>query len=132
MARRSRSSFHPAWLLGGIIALAVIFAGGSYLLNQSGDPYHTVPPLEVTAYLENSNSLRGNTYRVKGEVLNVLGYSATEGRLISVGIDAKDDIIPMLIPASLGYVNIQKGQKFFFLVEVTDKGILRAKNLTKA
>lgn len=132
MARRSRSSLSPAWLVGGIIALVVVFAGGSYFLNQAGDPYRTAAPLEVSAYLENSNSLRGNTYRVKGEVLNVLGYSVTEGRLLSVGIDEKSEVIPMLIPADLGRVNIQKGQKFLFLIEVTDKGILRAKELTKA
>ncbi len=132
MARRSRSSFNPAWLVGGIAALVVVFAGGSYFLNRAGDAYRTAAPLEVGAYLENSNSLRGNSYRVKGEILNVLGYSVTEGRLISVGIDAKDEIIPMLIPASLGRVNIQKGQKFIFLIEVTDKGVLRAKDLTKA
>ena len=28
--------------------------------------------------------------------------------------------------------NIQKGQKFIFLLEVDDKGILRTKKLTKA
>lgn len=132
MARRSRSSLNFAWILGGLGVIILVFVGGSFFLNQTSDPYRTAAPLEVAAYLENSNSLRGNTYRVKGEVLNVLGYSPTEGRLLSVGIDAKDEIIPMLIPASLGRVNIQKGQKFLFLIEVTDKGILRAKNLTKA
>jgi hypothetical protein len=38
----------------------------------------------------------------------------------------------MLIPASLGRINIQKGQKFIFLLDVSDKGILKAKDLTKA
>ena len=132
MARRSRSSFNPLWLLGGAVALVAIFVAGSFFLSRTSDPYRTAEPLEIGAYLENSNSLRGNVYRVKGEVLNVLGYSTTEGRLISVGVDANDDVIPMLIPAELGRINIQKGQKFIFLIEVTDKGILRAKDLTKA
>jgi hypothetical protein len=132
VARRSRSSFNPVWLLAGAVALIAIFAAGSFFLNQTSDPYRTAEPLEINAYLENSNSLRGNIYRVEGEVLNVLGYSTTEGRLISVGTDANNDVIPMLIPASLGRINIQKGQKFIFLIEVTDKGILRAKDLTKA
>ena len=132
MARRSRSSFNPVWLLGGAGLLIVIFAAGGYFLSQTGDAFRTTEPLEINAYLENSNSLRGNVYRVKGEVLNVLGYSTTEGRLISVGTGANNEVIPMLIPAELGKVNIQKGQKFIFLIEVTDKGILRAKDLTKA
>ena len=132
MARRSRSSFNPTWLIGGAILLALVVAVGSMFLSQTSDPYRKTETLEVRAYLENSNSLRGNVYRVTGEVLDVLGYSTTEGRLISVGTGANNDVIPMVIPASLGRVNIQKGQKFIFLIEVTDKGILRAKDLTKA
>lgn len=132
MARRSRSSLNPLWIISGIAIAVLFFAGGGYLLNQTSDPFRTAAPLEVSAYLENSNSLRGNTYRVKGEVLNVLGYSATEGRLISVGVEANNEVIPMLVPSSLDKVNIQKGQKFLFLIDVTDRGILRAKELTKA
>ncbi len=132
MARRSRSSLNAPWLILGALALAVLLVAGGVFLKESGDPYRTAAPLEVAAYLENSNSLRGNIYRVQGEVRNVLGYSATEGRLISVGVDSKEDVIPMLIPAALGQRDIEKGQKFIFLLEVTDKGILRAKELTKA
>lgn len=132
MARRSRSSFQPQWLIAGGIALVALFAAGSYFFNQASDPYRTAAPLVVATYLENSNSLRGNTYRVQGEVLNVLGYSPSEGRLISVGVDATNDIVPVLIPSELGHRDIEKGQKFIFLLEVTDQGILRAKDLTKA
>lgn len=114
------------------MALAFVFAGGVYFFGQAGDPYRTAAPLEVDAYLENSNSLRGNVYRAEGEIVNVLGYSPSEGRLIAVRIDAKDDVVPMLIPSNLGHVNIQKGQRFRFLIEVSDKGILRARQLTKA
>lgn len=110
----------------------MIFAAGGYFLTQTSDPYRTAEPLEINAYLENSNSLRGNVYRLKGEVLNVLAVSLTEGKLISVGVDATDDVVPILIPATLNRINIQKGQKFIFLIEVSDKGILRAKELTKA
>lgn len=120
------------WLLGGAAVLVAVFAGGGLFLSHTGDPYRTAEPLEISAYLENSNSLRGNVYRVTGEVLNVLAYSAKGDRLISVGAGANNDPIPMVIPASLGKINIQKGQKFIFLFEVTDKGILQAKDLTKA
>ncbi len=132
MARRSRSSFPPIWLAAGLAALIAAFAAGSFFLNRSADAYRTTAPLEVAAYLENSNSLRGNTYKVTGEILNVLGFSPSEGRLISVGIDGSGDIIPMLIPSTLSDVNIQKGQKFIFQIEVTDQGILKALDLTKA
>lgn len=132
VARRSRSSSQTKSLIFGAIVLIAVFAAGALFFAKTGDPYRTTAPLDVDAYLENSNSLRGNIYRVKGEILNVLGYSPTDGRLISVGIDASNEVVPMLIPPDLGHVNIQKGQKFIFLIDVTDKGILRAKDLTKA
>jgi len=132
VARRNRSSSNPPWIIAGLAILAAAFALGAYFISSNGEPYRTTAPLEVSAYLENSNSLRGNTYKVTGEIQNVLGYSSTEGRLISVGINDNSDFIPILIPASLSHINIQKGQKFIFQLEVTDKGILRAKDLTKA
>jgi hypothetical protein len=132
VARRSRSSVSPLWLAAGAAFLVLVFAAGAYYLAKNGDPYRTVEPLEIGAYLENSNSLRGNVYRLTGEVQNVLAVSLTEGKLISVGVEATDDVVPIIIPAALNRINIQKGQKFIFLIEVSDKGILRAKELTKA
>jgi hypothetical protein len=131
VARRSRSS-NSTLLVVGIVLLILAFAAGGYLLSTSGDAFRTTAPLEVQAYLENSNSLRGNTYKVEGEVLNQLGYSPSMGRLISVKIDETSDVVPMLIPASLSHVNIQRGQRFIFKIEVTENGILRALDLTKA
>lgn len=131
MARRSRSS-NSVLLLSGVALLVLTFGVGGLLLSTSGDAFRTTAPLEVQAYLENSNSLRGNTYKVEGDVLNQLGYSPSMGRLISVQIDASSDVVPMLIPASLSHVNIQRGQRFIFKIEVTENGILRALDLTKA
>jgi hypothetical protein len=42
------------------------------------------------------------------------------------------DVLPVLIPAEFNHVNIQKGQRFIFKTEVDEKGILKAKGLTKA
>jgi len=131
VARRSRSS-NSVLLLSGVALLVLTFGVGGLLLSTSGDAFRTTAPLEVQAYLENSNSLRGNTYKVEGDVLNQLGYSPSMGRLISVQIDASSDVVPMLIPASLSHVNIQRGQRFIFKIEVTENGILRALDLTKA
>ncbi|MGC1480681.1 MAG: hypothetical protein WA771_09265, partial [Chthoniobacterales bacterium] len=75
MARRSRNSIHPAVLLAGLAGLVIVLYIASTLIPQSGDPYRTTAPLAVDAYLENSNSLRGNLYKLEGEILNVLGYS---------------------------------------------------------
>jgi hypothetical protein len=65
-------------------------------------------------------------------VLNSIAWSAEAGRLISVEPTGSDSPIPLVLPPALGEPNIQKGQRFHFLVEVRENGILYAKELTKS
>ena len=130
MARKSKSSASPKWFLvlgGGAFVLFIatlVFTGG-----EKGAA-RTIDTLDVPAYMENANSLRGNTYQLSGVVAESLVWSKDSGRLIAVEVD--DNIIPVLITPEFNTVNIQKQQKLVFTVEVDDKGILRAKKVTKA
>ena len=132
MARRGKNSIKPLWIIVAGVLLACAFIGARLFLSATSQPFRTVPTLDVSAYLENSNSLRGNAYKLKGEVLDVLAWSPSTGRLISVRADGSDDVLPVLVTTEFSHINIQKGQKFIFLLEVDDKGILRTKELTKA
>ncbi|MEO6846406.1 MAG: hypothetical protein ABI443_03490 [Chthoniobacterales bacterium] len=143
MARRSRSK--PNYLIIGaaaVLILAAIF-GAKIFMGEGNDPYRKFEKLDTQTYLENSNSLRGNVYKIEGEVMNDLAWSPSQGRLFSFGInnsssessyssDKHTSVIPILIPVSLNSTNIQKGQRFMVLIEVMDNGILRAKEITKA
>ena len=133
MARRASSSVHPLWIVAILILLGVAIGGGYLLFGRINDPYRTIAPLDVSAYLENSNSLRGNTYKVTGTIINSLAWSATAGRLFSidVGAGSNSDVLPVLIPVNFNHVNIQKGQKFIFKIEVDEKGILKTRDLRK-
>lgn len=132
MARRGKSSIQSFWLLVVIGLLVVAFLGSKLFLSSGNDRFRTIAPLDVTSYMENANSLRGNTYKVEGEVSNSLAWSPTMGRLFSVDVDGGHETIPILVTPEFNQVNIQKGQKFFFVLEVDDKGLLRTKNLSKA
>ncbi len=133
MSRRSRNSLHPAFLIAGIAALVAVLYLATTLIAPTGDPYRTTARLATEAYLENSNSLRGNVYKLEGEILNVLGYSpASEDRLISCQVEGDESIVPILIPGDLSHINIQKGQRFHFQIEVDPQGILRVRELQKS
>lgn len=132
MARRSKSSFKPIWIVVAVLLVLGAFIGSHFLFSGGSDPFRTVAPLDVRAYLENANSLRGNVYKIEGEVSNSLAWSAATGRLIAVGVDKGADVLPVLVTPNFNHINIQKGQKFIFLLEVDDKGILRTKDLSKA
>ena len=43
----------------------------------------------------------------------------------------RDDILALLVPAEFNQLNIQKGQHYFFKIEVGDKGVLRVRDIRK-
>ena len=69
MARRASSGtgIGPI-LLVALIAL-LVGGGGFWLFKQASDPFRTLQPLEVSAYLDNANSLRGNVYKIEVTIL---------------------------------------------------------------
>lgn len=132
MARRAKSNIGLILLLALVLLLIVGVVGATFFLRNAGQAFANAEPLDATLYLENANSLRGNVYKLEGEILNALAWSPSEGRLYSVGVDRNREVVPVLIPNEFNKVNIQKGQKFVILVEVTDRGMLRAKDLSKS
>jgi len=131
MARRASSSAHPVWLLLALGGLLAAIGGGYFLFGRVSDPYRTVSALPVKDYLENANSLRGNIYKVDGTVLKQLEWSPTVGRLFAVDAPG-GEVVAILVPAAFGSVNIERGQRFLFKIEVGEKGILRAQDVKKA
>ena len=130
MARKRKSPQHRRWI-PGITAFLALLAAGFYLLGSRQDtPHRTVPELDAAAYLENSNSLRGNVYRLEGKVAESLAWSPDSGRLIAV--ETGGEILPVLVTAEFNSQNIQKEQRLVFLVEVDEQGILRTRKVEKS
>ncbi|MEI8234114.1 MAG: hypothetical protein WCH57_05455 [Verrucomicrobiota bacterium] len=132
MARRASFAIHPGWILLVILLVAGAIGAGSFLVGRVNDPYRTIAPLDVPAYLENANSLRGNSYKLSGVIWNYLASSTQAGRLFSIQVENNTEVLPLFIPAEFNSVNIQKGQHFNFSVEVDARGILTVKALQKA
>ena len=133
MPRRASAKLKPTWIIVLVAAVAVAVGLGLLLSRGGGDPFRTVAELDLRDYLENANSLRGNVYKVHGIIQQSLGYSRQRGRLVSVEVDGsrERDVLPILIPPDLGYLNLQKGQRYIFRLEVGDAGVLQAREMTK-
>jgi|SRR6188508_776733 len=123
MARRASSSVNPIWLIAAAIVIAGGIGGVLIFKGSVGDPFRTLTPFPVAEYMQNSNSLRGNTYKMECVVGDQLKYADGE-TLYSVEIGG--DPVALLVPRELRSLNIQKGQRFLFKVEVGDKGVIRA------
>ena len=133
MPRRASSSVNPFWIVTVVVLFLASLGVGYYFYNSVSDPYRTLTPLDTESYLANSNSLRGNTYKMSGTIDNSLSWSPSVGRLFSVQVETNtgNEMLPLLIPPEFNQINIQKGQKFYFQVEVGDKGLLRVKGIKK-
>lgn len=128
MARRASSSINPIWfLIVGFVVIAAV-AGGWLLKGRVTDPFRLLPVFPISDYMQNSNSLRGNTYKLDGVIGDQLQYSAT-ARLFSVEVAGEP--VSLLVPAEFNHLDMRKGQRFLFKVEVADKGVLRAKDVKK-
>ncbi len=129
MARRASSSAHPAWMMLAALLVLAALGGGYVLFGKASDPYRTLTPLPVPDYLQNSNSLRGNVYKLEATVSESLQWSPTI-RLFSV--EAGGEMLPVLVPPQFNSVNIERGQRFFFKLEVGDHGILLVQDVKKS
>lgn len=137
MARRAKTSLHPLHLLGIVAAIIVAAVGGWLLLGHRSDGALGGTDLSIRDYLQNSNALSNNSYRVEGVVRGRLDedWKSSEGRLFSIEIEENGEsaLLPVLVPARFNGTNIQRDQRFRFRVTVqAETGILEVTELGKS
>jgi len=116
-------------MLGAGAGVLALLAGGYLLFSGNQDPYRTISPFPVKDYLENASSLRGNTYRLEAQVDKTLEVGSDSARLLAV--ESGGDMLPLLVPAKLNGMNIERGQKLHFKVQINEKGLVVASDIRK-
>lgn len=140
MPRRAKTSLQPLHFAGIAVLIALVAGGGWYLLGhrntESGLGGGT--DLSVREFLQNSNALSGNNYKLEGTVRDRLdqNWRASDGRLLSVEVSegAETALLPVLVPAKLvNKLNIERDQRYRFRVTVqAETGILEAVAISKS
>lgn len=130
MARRRASSSSPSpKIIGAGALILVVLIGGYMSVGSTQDPFRTASPFPVKDYLENANSLRGNTYRLEAQIDTTLEVAPDSSRLLSV--ESAGDLLPLLVPSKLNGMNIERGQKLQFKVQINEKGLVVASDVRK-
>ena len=93
--------------------------------------------LGIRDYLQNSNALSNNSYKIEGIVRGRLDedWKSSDGRLFSVEVEEGGEtaLLPVLVPSRFNGTNIQRDQRFRFKVTVQARtGILEATSLGKS
>ena len=128
MPRRASSSAHPVWLLAAAILAAAAVAIG-FAVQRTGDSFRGISALPVADYLANSNSLRGNVYKLDATIAKSIDWSPSAGRLFAV--ESGGEMLAVLVPPQFNQLNIERGQRYVFKLEVADKGVLRVQDARK-
>jgi hypothetical protein len=131
MPRRAQSGIKASHLIAIIAMLLGGIGGGWSLLHRGSDPMTGLTPISLEEYLDGSNALSGNTYKVEGVIDHRLDAWKNSDRLFSVQISDGGNFVPVMIPSDLE-ANIQRGQRYLFKVRVLDNGILEVIQLIKA
>jgi hypothetical protein len=138
MPRRASSGISPQQIIGLALAVVVIAVIGFLFVKtlskgNSSASSKRATELNVSEYLENANSLRGNVYAVTGVVEDQLKWTPNNGRLFSVEADHGGDLtpLPIHVPQDFSKTNIDRGSEFRFIVEVGRDGTLVAQDIEK-
>lgn len=135
MARRAHPTTPSKLIFSLVIAFLALAGLGAFFFQKDANPFRTIEKLNPTDYYENANSLRGNVYQIEGTILNSLAWNPEKGRLFSIRLttsDSKNWPLPILIPANLRQINIQKNQSYRAKIRINDLGILLVEEVRKS
>jgi hypothetical protein len=124
MARRASSSINPGVLLGGAAAVIIAVVGGKMMLGGKTQSFGDVAPLDVQEFLANGNSLRGNVYVVEGTIDERFFRSNSQRHIVSVRLSTPGaELVPIEITPEFSHMNIEREQRYSFLVRFREGGI---------
>ena len=106
MPRRASSSASPLWIGIAVVGFAAVLGAGHFFQRGVADPFRTMTPLPVQDYLENSNSLRGNSYKLDGTIGSQIHAVDGVGRLYSVGLPG-GEMLAVFVPPDFNQINIE-------------------------
>lgn len=115
--RNSPGKVSPLLLAFSIPAAVLVFAV-VVIVVRGGGRFGGLEPFPYPAYLRDSETLRGNTYLLRGQIDARLRHLEGKGALISVRmLDAAGSRVPVFVPEQ-GGGNLDVGQRFNLKVSV--------------
>ncbi|BCU77382.1 hypothetical protein [Luteolibacter sp. LG18] len=125
MPRRASSNLHPGLILGIVAGVAVLFFVGKSFTGKKSSGFGDVTKLNMEAFLQNGNSLRGSEYVVEGTVDEKLRWTPDRGQVVSVVVDSGGvkEMIGIEVPPEFNNRNIEREQRYSFKVKFRQGGI---------
>ncbi len=108
----------PPLLLAFAIPACVLVFAVVVIVVRGGGRFGGLEPFPHAVYLRDAETLRGNTYLLRGQIDSRLAQDETKGSLIAVRtLDAAASRVPVFVPAGVG-PNLAVGQRFKMKISV--------------
>ncbi len=123
MARRASQNSSSPILIIGCISLILIIAIAITLMGKQKEPFENLASFPMQQAMKNANSLRGNSYKVRGKVEERWVKNTYEG--LHLSIEEQGQTYPLFIKLAMGgdRPNIEREQTYTFSVRVEEGGI---------
>ncbi len=130
MGRKRRRSGSQSWIASLVIGVAVIAIGAGFMLSSKDSKgYSGFPELELSKVEADANSLNGNQYRVDGVVHERVSRQSGEAVCLKVGEGEKAGFLLIKIPTGVKTTNIERLQRFSFVIAFEEGGIAVAQKM---
>ena len=133
MARRAQKGINKLHI--AIFALVIVGVGFLIvtIIGSPKDSMRTVTQLNVSDYIKEGTTLAGTEGTVTGVVAEKLRWTPDRGEMISVAVnlDNNQELLPIMVPPKFKDINIARGDKFTFKVEVGKEQLLITKDLKR-
>jgi hypothetical protein len=133
MARRAQKGINKLFIAIFALLIAVVGFLIVKIIGSPKDSMRTVTQLNVSDYIKEGTTLAGTEGIVTGVVAEKLRWTPDRGEMISVAVnlDKNQELIPIMVPPEFKNVNIARGDKFTFKVEVGKEQLLITKDLKR-
>jgi len=132
--RRAAGKIGPVPIAIGFASLLVLAIGTFYFFIRNVDDYRNLEKLDINSYANSATTFQGGTYKIEGNLEEVIGISTEKGKLVSLAVTSAQGVIliPVFIPEKMKTFNLEKGQRLQIKVKGVHRGLLEAEGIQKA
>ena len=114
---------HVHRYLEHLIAVLIL---GKFILDKRAQHFSNLAELSVAELKKSGTSLSGNEYRINGEIAERMILAGDRGLLISLQPEAdssESGPVPVHVPPGVDQINLERGHRYTFKVEVNREGL---------
>ncbi len=133
MARRASSGINLPALMGGLLLFILLAAAAYFFLGRKKTSFESADPLSVIEFEAGSKMLAGGVFRAEGTIEDNRVSGSGQVVILKIEEPGHTGFLPIIVTreAKSKGVNLLRGQKYTFLVEIDTDGVAKAQDIVR-